>query len=81
MAAKIEEMLGDHLNLPEEQVRLALAIGLFASERVSIGQAARVAGLDPVRFRRELASRHIPLHYGLPELHEDMDLLDRLSRS
>jgi predicted HTH domain antitoxin len=57
-----------HLDtLTEEEARLALAVGLFAEEGLTLAQAARFAGLDFLAFQRELALREIPVHYGPKE--------------
>jgi len=51
---------------------LHLAIGLFVAEEVTLGQAAEVAGLSQSEFLKELGRRRIPIHYGAPELAEDL---------
>ena len=62
--------------LTQDEARLALAVGLFAQERLTLAQGARLAGLDFLAFQRELASREIPVHYGSQEFAEDLADLD-----
>jgi predicted HTH domain antitoxin len=64
--------------LTREQTRLALAIGLFAEDRLTLAQAADLAGLDRLAFQQRLAARGIPLHYGQEGF--DMDLAELARR-
>jgi len=51
---------------------------LFEKEKVTLGQASRLAGMDHISFQHLLASRHIPIHYGTAELDEDMRTLEKV---
>lgn len=64
------------LHLTESELREELAIALYASGRLSFGQARRLAGLDWVRFRHLLAERNIPAHYDREDLEADMAALE-----
>jgi predicted HTH domain antitoxin len=69
-----------HLSdLTPEQTRLALAVGLFAEDRLTLAQAAALAGLDRLAFQRHLAARGIPLRYQQEGF--DMDLAELARRS
>jgi len=65
-------------DLTPEQTRLALAVGLFAENRLTLAQAADLAGLDRLGFQRHLSARGIPLHYGQEGF--DMDLAELARR-
>lgn len=67
------------LNVPSDRMRLAAAIGLYATEDATLGQAAAVAGLNQTQFLRELGQRGISIHYGVSELDEDLATLNELS--
>ncbi len=67
-------------SLSPESAALHLAIGLFVSEEVTLGQAAQIAGLPQAAFLRELGKRRIPIHYGLEELAEDVRAVEELCR-
>jgi len=62
--------------LSPSKAALHLAIGLFVSEEVTLGQAAEIAGLTQKDFLKELGSRHIPIHYGMEELAEDLKVVE-----
>ena len=55
-----------------EEAALHLAIGLFRDDKVTLGQAAAVAGISQPNFLQELGKRKIPVHYGVEDLDEDI---------
>jgi predicted HTH domain antitoxin len=63
-------------SLSPQSTVLHLAIGLFASEEATLGQAAEVAGMTQTQFMRELGLRLIPIHYGADQLKEDLLTFD-----
>ena len=64
--------------LSRKGAALHLAIGLFVTEEVTLGQAAEVAGLSQADFMRELGRRRIPIHYGREELADDLRAVESL---
>ena len=65
--------------LTPAQTRLVLAVGLYAEERVSLAEAAALAGLDRLSFQRHLADRQIPVHYAEEELAADLSTVGWLA--
>jgi predicted HTH domain antitoxin len=65
--------------LSHEEAALHLAIGLFAGDKVTLGQAASIAGLSQPAFLQELGKRQIPVHYGIEELEQDISTVQRLA--
>jgi predicted HTH domain antitoxin len=55
-----------------EEAALHLALGLFTGDKVTLGQAADIAGLSQPTFLQELGERRIPVHYGIEELEQDI---------
>ncbi len=47
----------------EEELKLEIAVMLFEKEKLSLRNAAAMAGLHWLTFMKELDSRHITLHY------------------
>jgi predicted HTH domain antitoxin len=45
---------------------------LFQQERLTLGQAAILAARPQLEFQRLLASRKIPLNYGVEEMEQDL---------
>ena len=66
--------------LTEEELRRELAIALFQTERLTLGQAAKLAEQTQLEFQKVLASRRIPIHYGPQELDEDLRTVRRVPR-
>jgi predicted HTH domain antitoxin len=62
--------------LSPRKAALHLAIGLFVSEEMTLGQAAEIAGLTQGAFLKELGTRRISIHYGLDELAEDLKAVE-----
>ena len=60
------------LDLKPEDARLDLAIGLYADRRVTLGRAAKMAGINQPDFLRKLGELRIPMHYDLPDLEADL---------
>ncbi len=65
-------------DLRAADVRLDLALGMYASNRVTLGRAAAIAGLAQLDFQRELGRRHIPLHYDHEDLEVDLQAVREL---
>ena len=63
----------------EAELRAELALALFAQDRLTLSQAARLAELPHLRFQALMASRRIPIHYDVADLEADIRTLDRLA--
>ena len=67
-------------NLDSSGVRLELAVSLFDREQVSLGVAARIAGLSISETIDELGRRHIPVvRYSKEEFAEEMKYVRSLT--
>ncbi len=66
--------------LSEDEVKVELAVHLYAVRRLSIGKARELAGLSLWQFRQILASRQIPAHYDVEDLEADIETLKSLGR-
>jgi predicted HTH domain antitoxin len=65
-------------SLSAAEARMHFAVGLFAGEKVTLGQGAAIAGISQADFLRELGARKIPVHYGLAELEEDIAAVETM---
>jgi len=66
--------------LSETELKLEIAVMLFQKEKLSLGQASRLAALDHLEFQHLLASRNISVHYDVAEFEEDLKTLRELGR-
>ncbi|ASJ11796.1 UPF0175 family protein [Thermococcus thioreducens] len=57
----------------ERELKLELALILYSKGALSLGKAARLAGLTKREFLEELARRKIPRHYTERELEENLE--------
>lgn len=68
LAVPFDEML------IREGIGLALAVRLFQQAEISLGKAARLAGMDRQAFMAELARRSIPItHQSATELENELE--------
>jgi predicted HTH domain antitoxin len=56
----------------EAQLKLELAVSLYAQNALGLGKAAELAGMSWLDLNDILAERGIPMHYGEKELAEDI---------
>ena len=64
---------------PDELMR-EIAVLLFQQDRLTLGQASLMAGMTQARLQFLLASRQIPIHYGVDEFEADLQTLRELGR-
>ncbi|MBN1139138.1 MAG: UPF0175 family protein [Anaerolineae bacterium] len=70
----------DSARLSPSELKVEMAVHLYAQGRLSIGKARELAGMALWEFRQVLASRRIPPHYDEADLDEDAATLHELGR-
>ncbi len=70
----------DSARLTVTELKLELALALYAQGRLSIGQARELAGVSLWELRQVLAARRIAPHYEVADLQEDAATLRALGR-
>jgi predicted HTH domain antitoxin len=65
-------------SVSEADVLTELAIVLYQREKLSIGWAARLAGMNRWAFNSLLADRDVPMHYDSADLQRDLATLENL---
>ena len=68
----------DSARLNVDDMKLELAVALYAQRRLSVGKARELAELSLWEFRQILASRKIAPHYDTEDLNEDLEALRAL---
>lgn len=61
--------------LTEDELKQELAVILFQKDKLTLGQASILAGMNRLQFQHLLASRKIAVHYGVDEFEEDIKTL------
>ncbi len=64
--------------LTDFEILLEIAVLLFQKEKLTLGQAARLAGMPQFKFQMLLSSRDIPIHYGIEDYQEDLQTIKSL---
>jgi predicted HTH domain antitoxin len=77
---EIPQDILDTTRLTVDELRLELAIALYAEGQLSIGKARELAEMTLWEFRQVLATRRIPPHYDVDDLDEDLATLQALDR-
>ncbi|MBN8562551.1 MAG: UPF0175 family protein [Leptolyngbya sp. UWPOB_LEPTO1] len=62
----------DAIQMSEADLRIELAIALFQQERITLGSASHLAGLNQTEFQRLIATRGICIHYDVEDLEQDL---------
>jgi predicted HTH domain antitoxin len=57
-----------------------IAILLYQKEKLTLGQASRLAQMSQLQFQLVLASRQIPIHYDVAEFEADLQTLQEMGR-
>lgn len=55
-----------------------LAVVLFHKEKLTLGQAATLAGISQFQFQQLLGSRGITIHYDVQDYMEDLQTIQQL---
>ena len=75
MGMVIDDDLLRAARMSEPEIKLELAALLYQRERLTLGQAARLAGLSQARMRLALGARGIAPNYGVTEFEEDLKVV------
>ncbi len=62
------------------EMLVEIAVMLFVREKLTLGQASRLAGMSQIQFQHVLAGRQIAPHYGVEDFQQDLRTLAELGR-
>ena len=77
---EIPQDILESARLTSDELKVEIAVYLYASGRLSIGKARELAGLSLWQFRQLLASRQIPPHFNTADLDDDIRTLQESGR-
>jgi predicted HTH domain antitoxin len=80
MSVTIPDSVLETARMSESELKQEIAILLFQKDKLTLAQAARLAGMGRFQFQHLLASRGLSLHYGVEDFEQDLDTLRRLGR-
>ena len=79
MQLAMSRELAARVGLSEPDLLVELAVALYERDKLTLGHAARLAGMDKRAFNRLLAEREIPMHYDLREWEQDLATIRSLA--
>lgn len=80
MSFSISGDLIQDTGMSQGELALEIALMLFEKDKLTLGQASRLAGMNQFQFQHLLASRQIPVHYDVSDLEEDIETLRELGQ-
>lgn len=78
LSVEIPRDILESAHMTVADVKLELAIALFAGNRLSLGKAAELAGLPVAEFQLLLGIRRLGPHYDASDAREDVETLAAL---
>jgi predicted HTH domain antitoxin len=60
------------VKISASELLIDIAVYLYDKERLSLGQARKLAGLDVISFQKELAKNGVYLKYTIDDLNTDI---------
>lgn len=72
-ASKLEE-----IRLTPSELLIDLAVYLYDKERLTMGQAKKLAGLTQIEFQLELSKRDVHIKYDVEDFEKDLKTLKKL---
>ena len=75
---EISQDILDSARLTLNDLKVEIAVSLYAQDRLSVGKARELAGMSLWEFRQLLGSRRISPHYDLDDLEQDLTTLREL---
>ena len=80
MSIVIPDEILQATRLTAAEIMQELALALFQREKLTLGQASRLAGMSQWQFQQLLGSRNISIHYGITDFEADLRTLEGLRR-
>lgn len=81
MSIVISDEIVKSTRLTAAEVVQELALALFQREKLTMGQASRLAGMSQWQFQQLLGSRDISIHYGVADFEADLRTLEELRQA
>jgi len=80
MSVVIHNEILQTARMTEKELLQEIALMLFEKEKLTLGQASKLAEMNQLQFQHLLASRSIPIHYGIEEFEQDLKTLEGIRK-
>lgn len=78
MQLNIPDEIADQAGCSGEEMLFDLGVGLLMDGRLTLGQAANLAGMSKSVFLDNMSRRRIPMPYDVDDVQADLRTLQRL---
>jgi len=75
MIVEIPDQIVSQTGLSAKEILLKVALVLFQEEKLTLGQASKLAKVHQFEFQKELAKRQIPVHYSEDDYERDLQTI------
>ena len=65
-------------HMSPSELKQEIAVMLFQKRKLTLGQASKLADMGQYQFQHLLASRQIPIHYGVYDFKADLNTLKEI---
>jgi predicted HTH domain antitoxin len=78
MTLTIPDDILEQVHISSTDLQVEIAIYFYEKQRLSIGKARKLAGLNLIQFQKELSKRNIYLHLDANEIDKEFQNLNQL---
>ena len=78
MSVVISDEILQATHLTEIEFLQEIAVLLYQKQKLSLGKASKLARMGRIQFQMLLASRQIPINYGIEDFEADLTTLRKL---
>lgn len=75
MTVEIPDQVLEQAGVSESDLLLKVAMTLYREDRLTLGQASKLAGLHQIQFQQELFANGIPINYDESDFDRDLETL------
>lgn len=79
MIVELPDAAIEGTGMTPELAKLEVAVGLYRDRKVSMGRAARIAGVPRPVFQRELGKRGVSVNYDVQDFEDDLVAIGKLT--
>ncbi|MCB0172223.1 MAG: UPF0175 family protein [Anaerolineae bacterium] len=80
MSVIISDEILHTTRMTETELLQEVAVLLFQKEKLTLGQASKLAQMSQLQFQHFLASRQITIHYDVADFEKDLKTLRDMGR-
>lgn len=75
MGVQISEDILSNARMTPHELLIEIAVHLYDIDKLTLGQARRMAGLDQISFQKEMAIRNVLIKFDVEDLMVDLETI------